>query len=223
MTAPVASVGGHMTAPVASVGGHMTAPVASGGGHMTAPVASRALATPIANGAIALLVINDHVLKAIYPGFVTGKLSDFAGLIFFPLLLAAALEQLGLRRGVQTIAIAVLVTGAFFAAIKLSMSAGDIYRVGLAALQWPFRALRAIVLGEGMPLMRPVQLCPDRSDLVALVALGVPIVLARRVLEEIEPDETEPDETEPDAAEPDEPDAAEPDAAEPHDGAVSRR
>ena len=146
-----------------------------------APVASRALATPIAIGAIALLVLNDHVLKAACPGFVTGKLSDFAGLVFFPLLLAAALEQLGIRRGLQTIAIAVLATGVFFAAIKLSMSAGDLYRVGLAALQWPFRAARAIVLGEALPIMRPVTLCPDRTDLVALVALVVPVALARRV------------------------------------------
>ncbi|HET7501896.1 MAG TPA: hypothetical protein VFK02_12855 [Kofleriaceae bacterium] len=44
--------------------------------------ASRALTRPIAIAAIALLVVNDHVLKAAYPGFVTGKLSDFAGMMF---------------------------------------------------------------------------------------------------------------------------------------------
>ena len=48
-------------------------------------IASRALATPIAIFAIALLVVNDHVLKLACPGLVTGKLSDFAGLMFFPL------------------------------------------------------------------------------------------------------------------------------------------
>ncbi len=30
--------------------------------------------------ALALLLLNDHFLKAVYPGWVTGKLSDFAGL-----------------------------------------------------------------------------------------------------------------------------------------------
>lgn len=32
-------------------------------------------------GAVALLALNDHVLKYVWPGFITGKLSDFAGLV----------------------------------------------------------------------------------------------------------------------------------------------
>ena len=40
----------------------------------TTMIASRALAHPIAIFAMALLVMNDHVLKAAYPGLVTGKL-----------------------------------------------------------------------------------------------------------------------------------------------------
>ena len=31
--------------------------------------------------AIALLALNDHVLKQRYPGWWTGKLSDFAGVV----------------------------------------------------------------------------------------------------------------------------------------------
>ncbi|MCC6617494.1 MAG: hypothetical protein IT341_00485 [Chloroflexi bacterium] len=38
---------------------------------------------PVVLGAIGLLLLNDHVLKTTTPGFVTGKLSDFAGLAFF--------------------------------------------------------------------------------------------------------------------------------------------
>ena len=37
---------------------------------------------------LALLVVNDHVLKQAFPGPVTGKLSDVAGLFVFPLFLA---------------------------------------------------------------------------------------------------------------------------------------
>lgn len=59
-----------------------------------APLSSAAEATSLrgrtyfngSNGyliAIALLVINDLVLKAVFPGIVTGKLSDFAGLFAF--------------------------------------------------------------------------------------------------------------------------------------------
>ena len=35
-----------------------------------------------------LLALNDHFLKGCYPGWLTGKLSDFAGLLIFPLFLA---------------------------------------------------------------------------------------------------------------------------------------
>ncbi|HET7846788.1 MAG TPA: hypothetical protein VFL72_04790, partial [Acidimicrobiia bacterium] len=36
--------------------------------------------------AVLTLLINDHVLKGNAPGWLTGKLSDFAGLLFFPFL-----------------------------------------------------------------------------------------------------------------------------------------
>lgn len=41
-----------------------------------------------------LLVINDHVLKAEFGNWVTGKLSDFAGMIILPLLLAFTFPKL---------------------------------------------------------------------------------------------------------------------------------
>lgn len=41
------------------------------------------LARPATLAALALLVVNDHVLKAAFGGVVTGKLSDFAGLYLF--------------------------------------------------------------------------------------------------------------------------------------------
>ena len=33
--------------------------------------------------------VNDHYLKYQYPGFITGKLSDFTGLFYFPLFICA--------------------------------------------------------------------------------------------------------------------------------------
>src|SRR5262249_23942101 len=143
-------------------------------------IASRALTRPIAIAAIALLVVNDHVLKAAYPGFVTGKLSDFAGLMFFPLLLAAACEQVGIRRGLTTVIAATIATGLGFGSIKLFPAAGDVYRVVLAALQWPFRAGLAVLAGHPVPAMGHARLVADPTDLVALVALAVPIALALR-------------------------------------------
>jgi hypothetical protein len=140
-------------------------------------IASRALATPVALFAIALLVVNDHVLKAAYPGLVTGKLSDVAGMMVFPLLLAAASEQLGFRRGMTAVVAAAIATGAVFASIKLSPAAGELYRVGLAMLQWPFRAALAAIAGHPVPAVGHARLVADPTDLIALVALAVPIAL----------------------------------------------
>jgi hypothetical protein len=142
-------------------------------------IASRTLARPIALAAMVLLVVNDHVLKAVYPGFVTGKLSDFAGLMFFPLLLAAACEQIGIRRGMTTVIAASVATGVVFASIKLSPAAGELYRIVLAGMQWPFRAGFALIIGNPMPAMGHALLVADPTDLIALVALAVPVVLSR--------------------------------------------
>jgi hypothetical protein len=44
---------------------------------------------PVPLAALAILIVNDHLLKGRGPGWLTGKLSDFAGVLFFPLLLTA--------------------------------------------------------------------------------------------------------------------------------------
>jgi hypothetical protein len=75
---------------------------------------ARALLTPTWIGALALLVANDHWLKGsgLLPGVLTGKLSDFAGMLVAPVLLAALL---GVRtRGALLachVAVAIVFTG----------------------------------------------------------------------------------------------------------------
>jgi hypothetical protein len=142
---------------------------------------TRAVLHPVALAALLALGLNDHVLKAAWPCWWTGKLSDVAGLAVFPLLVAAALELLSgkpVRRGV-VLALA-LAVGVGFAAIKLSPLAGDAYRIGLAMLQWPARATVAALSGAAMPPIGRVQLTPDGSDLLALPALAVSPWLAAR-------------------------------------------
>lgn len=65
----------------------------------------RLLAHPVSTGALALLALNDAVLKTAYPGRVTGKLSDLAGVV----LLTWALGTLSRR----PVAAAALVAVAF--------------------------------------------------------------------------------------------------------------
>ena len=83
-----------------------------------APMLSeRALLHPLWIAALVVLVLNDHLFKGsgLLPAAVTGKLSDFAGMVVAPVLLAALLRLTG-RRAVAAAHVAV---GAVFGAINL--------------------------------------------------------------------------------------------------------
>jgi hypothetical protein len=120
--------------------------------------ARRALLHPLWLASLALLVLNDHVFKGSgkLPGVLTGKLSDFAGLVVAPVLLAALL-RLSSRRGLT---LAHVATGVVFSAIKLSPAVA--------------RAFEALT--ELGPF--PWRITVDPTDLVALPAL----LLSMRVL-----------------------------------------
>lgn len=142
-----------------------------------------ALLHPVAIAAIAVLVVNDHVLKARWPGLVTGKLSDVAGMIFFPLvffamatMIARAYKrpELASRRVLVVCAIA---TAIAFAAVKTWAPATLAFEGALGALRWPFAAARALFDGAALPAMGRAAVVRDVTDLVALpfVALAVAI------------------------------------------------
>ncbi|GAB1819998.1 hypothetical protein [Herbidospora sp. RD11066] len=101
---------------------------------------------PLTVLALVVLVVNDHVLKAAFPGFVTGKLSDMAGLILFPPLL-----DLALRRPKVSIAI----TGVAFTLVK-----GAETGAWLASEAWSL-------------VWNPSLVRADVTDLLTLPALGV--------------------------------------------------
>jgi len=116
------------------------------------------------------LVINDHWAKAALPGAITGKISDVAGLAFFPLFLQGLAElvrpSLVARRRTVLVAACAL-TALVFTLVKTWAPAGEIYRMGLAALQWPVRSALA---GAMLPL-GAAELMADPSDLWALPAV----------------------------------------------------
>ncbi len=123
------------------------------------------LAHPVSLAAIAVMIANDHVWKASHPGWLTGKLSDVAGMIFFPLLLAA-LVGVRSHRGVVIAAIA---TAIVFALVKTCPPATELYRWTLGVLQWPF----GLVHGVHRPI--PVEAVTDPTDLVAIPFVAVAI------------------------------------------------
>lgn len=111
----------------------------------------RALLSPVWIASLAILGLNDHLFKGsgLLPDVLTGKLSDVAGMLVAPALLAAVTRTKS-RRGLFLCHLAV---GAVFAAINLS---GD------AAAAWS--ALMGLV---GAPWTITV----DPTDLIVLPAL----------------------------------------------------
>jgi hypothetical protein len=145
-----------------------------------APSAGDALLNPCVLGAIAVLIVNDHVFKAAWPGWWTGKLSDFAGALFFPLLIQAAVE-LGLRAagkydGPSRTALlsGIVITALLFIVTELSAAgAAAVASVGEVVFSGSHR------------------LTPDAADLAALVMLvvayrvGAARLTARRARSEV--------------------------------------
>ncbi|SDZ20693.1 Catechol 2,3-dioxygenase [Amycolatopsis xylanica] len=113
----------------------------------------RWVAHPLTIGATAVLLLNDHVFKQAWPGLVTGKLSDVAGLVVAPPVLGLLLGLfLADRIGA---AVAVVLTGAGFAVVKLTSAGAEAASAVWSGINGP-----SVVLA-------------DSSDLVALPALGL--------------------------------------------------
>lgn len=122
--------------------------------------ARRALLHPAFVVAVFVLVVNDHVLKhGAWAGDFTGKLSDFVGLFFAPVLLAA-LFAVKTRHG---LAVSGLATAAVFTAINTSPAAAAAFD-GVVSLVFPFHTT------------------VDPTDLVALVAIVAGIVVLEPVM-----------------------------------------
>jgi hypothetical protein len=138
------------------------------------------LLRPVVLAALIVWIANDHVLKAAFASWWTGKLSDVASLVVFPLVPYAAVDLWRARRGLPpppmaTLGFWIVATGLVMVTIKTLGPAADAYRWGLGLAQWPVRALRA---GE-LVSISPVHLAEDPTDLLTLPALLVPWLVVR--------------------------------------------
>lgn len=139
-----------------------------------------ALLTPTWLGALALLVANDHWLKGsgLLPDVLTGKLSDFAGMLVAPVLLASLL-RVGTRRGLLACHVAVVVV---FAAIQLSPEFARLWSglMGLFGHPWvitcdPTDLIAVPFAWLSWRLLIP-EMAPERPALVGLRRTAVATV-----------------------------------------------
>lgn len=135
--------------------------------------------------AVGVLAVNDHWLKGRVGaepgvGLVTGKLSDVAGLAFFPALLVSVVEVVRwiVDRGgdawVSTrreMAVAVVVTAAGFAAAQVLPAAAAGYEAVLTALRWCPGAVVAVVAGGPWPPLPRLDHVMDATDILCLPAV----------------------------------------------------
>ena len=140
--------------------------------------AGAAMLHPVVLAAVLVLVVNDHILKAAYGNWLTGKLSDVAGLLLFPVLLVSAVELAAAAAGRRwrtdrrALAICAAPTIAAFSLVELAPFAESLYNAGLGLAQTPARALTGVPSG-------PVTSTADVTDLLALPAAVVPLLLHR--------------------------------------------
>jgi hypothetical protein len=116
-----------------------------------------ALSHPITIGMVALLIVNDHVLRRLWPSWLTGKLGDAAWLAFAPLLIALPLAWILPRRPQHERLVGGLAFGLMGGGFALAKTLPLAY--GLAA------ALMTAITGAASGLRR------DPTDLLALPAL----------------------------------------------------
>jgi hypothetical protein len=141
------------------------------------PAPGGCLKHPALLGALLVLVLNDHLLKRVCPGFLTGKLSDFAGVLLLPLFLHALCElfwahvrhrPLSPPQGNRVLFACVVVSLIMFALPEVWKPAELAYRYGLGGLRWPFQALYAWLTASVIPALQPVRATADVTDLLAL-------------------------------------------------------
>jgi hypothetical protein len=139
---------------------------------------------PVSIVAGALLVINDQILKSEWPGAVTGKLSDIAGLILFPLLLVSLAEcfRFLLRRRILVESDELLwplICGLGFILVKCTALGNSAYARSVGSIRWPVHAVVAEFHHDALPSIQPILVARDYTDLTVLGVLVLPYILTR--------------------------------------------
>lgn len=148
-----------------------------------------ALLHPITLSSLLVLVVNDHVLKRVYPGTLSGKLSDFAGVVLLPLFLHAAFELTVARArrappsavlSNRALGVCLVLALAAFALPEVWPAAETVYRYAFGVAHYPFRAMAALLGQRPLPPVVPAHSTADVTDLLALPMGFVAYAVGRR-------------------------------------------
>jgi hypothetical protein len=103
---------------------------------------------------IAVLLFNDHLLKVLTPSWATGKISDFAGLFFFPFLIGFLFQACNPKSipSHQALLVGFFLTAAVFAGLKTLPVANEWAAILLSTLY-----------------RQPIRIAFDPTDCIALI------------------------------------------------------
>jgi len=135
---------------------------------MSLPIKIDFFINPVVMGTVLLTGLNDHYLKYKFPGFITGKISDFLGLFYFPLFCAAIIILMGhfiLRKTYQLnktmLFVFIVLTDIVFVILKLNHEASQSFSTVFS--EWIFK----------------IKIVNDPIDLIALVSSYACYLFAR--------------------------------------------
>lgn len=143
----------------------------------------RLIASPVFAGSVGLLLLNDHVLKQAWPGLVTGKLSDVAGVVMAAIALTALLRVRAVSFVLVAVAFTLLKTVPAVADVAAIVLGGrtltdptDLLALGALVPLWTWLSARgwstaARPVASSSSPRRPLWVVP-----VQIAALGVAVV-----------------------------------------------
>ena len=147
------------------------------------------LLSPELLAGVAVLALNDRILKRAFPGLVTGKLSDAAGLLFLPLFIAAlvsllepAIPSISSRTRIRVFSAITAAVGLTFIFMKTTATGAETYRFTNSMIEWPFLAAKSLISGESPWWWPETSIVRDPTDLFVLPVLLLSWAAGVRIL-----------------------------------------
>lgn len=134
---------------------------------------------------LAVLVVNDHLLKPVFASWWTGKLSGVAAMVVVPFFVLGGLEVVRRRplspharsRVLAAVGTTIAVT---MVGVELLPWMSGVYEVSFGVLRWPLDVVLAVARNGELPAVGRVVQTMDPTDLVTVPAGLLPWAWARR-------------------------------------------